>query len=546
MGPIPPVDRRVRAVHLLSLVAAGGLLLYDSTKLWFYLDEWDFLVNRSVKLSGSTGILYPHNEHWTTIPILIWRALFALVGIRHYWLYALPLVCASLLATHLLWRIMLRHEVEPWVATILCGSFLVLGAGSQDLFQAFQITFVGSLAFGLLAVEGVENDRLWLAAAWGICAVMCSNLGLPIVMACGLVALVRRRIVTAITVTLVPTIVFAAWWMTIASRATVAHLGLGYLLSGAPGYVWTGLTASAAGFFDLPRFVGVGLVIVLAAGALYRRNALAALAVTSVLVYGAIALGRGQEGYGHESGVQGRYMYLAIALLIPLAGQLLTALVRLPKVRTVVLVGLSACVALNVVVLQRAVHKESSLVHPAHAQVLAAARLIRRGEHFPDQAATYYEPGIRLQEQLTVGTLTRLVREGKLPVPSAKPGDGQVLSAERTIMGVFASRTPAYPGRLSFSKSKNPLDCVVVVNAGPSGSIPVQIRRAPSFPAQDPAEFIVAFFGFRVLPVLVTFSPGDQWLNFPVTGDRVAWLIKTDLDPRPALTYSVCRPSARQ
>ena len=70
----PSLFRGAFVVHMATLAAAGAFLVYDATKQWFYLDEWDFLVYRGIHLGRNGGLFAPHNEHWTTIPILIWRA----------------------------------------------------------------------------------------------------------------------------------------------------------------------------------------------------------------------------------------------------------------------------------------------------------------------------------------------------------------------------------------------------------------------------------------------------------------------------------------
>ncbi len=76
-----PSFTRARAVHLLTLAAAGVFLLAETSSHWFYLDEWDYLANRGIRLGGRHGVFFPHNEHWTTIPIVIWRAIFDVVGV---------------------------------------------------------------------------------------------------------------------------------------------------------------------------------------------------------------------------------------------------------------------------------------------------------------------------------------------------------------------------------------------------------------------------------------------------------------------------------
>ena len=100
---------------------------------------------------------------------------------------ALPLILAHLATVYLLWRFMLRHQVEVWTATLLAIAFAVVGVGSQNLTYAFQLTFVGSVAFGMLAIDAIETDRTWLAPLWCVCSLMCSDLGIPMIVACGFV-----------------------------------------------------------------------------------------------------------------------------------------------------------------------------------------------------------------------------------------------------------------------------------------------------------------------------------------------------------------------
>ena len=55
-----------------------GALLYLGSRLTFLLDDWEFLVYRP----GFTdeAILGPHNEHIVVIPVLVYKALEATVG----------------------------------------------------------------------------------------------------------------------------------------------------------------------------------------------------------------------------------------------------------------------------------------------------------------------------------------------------------------------------------------------------------------------------------------------------------------------------------
>src|ERR1700733_3879948 len=57
-------------------------LLWNFHGRWFIADEWEFLAGRT---AGNLGSLFrPYHEHWSTIPILYYRLLWNLVGIRSY------------------------------------------------------------------------------------------------------------------------------------------------------------------------------------------------------------------------------------------------------------------------------------------------------------------------------------------------------------------------------------------------------------------------------------------------------------------------------
>ncbi|MFN2556118.1 MAG: hypothetical protein ABR592_04485, partial [Nitriliruptorales bacterium] len=76
-----------RGVHVLTLVVGLAVLVVVSRGQWFVIDEWVFLTDR--RLEDVRGLFVPHNEHWSTLPIVLWRALFATVGLRSYWPYQL-------------------------------------------------------------------------------------------------------------------------------------------------------------------------------------------------------------------------------------------------------------------------------------------------------------------------------------------------------------------------------------------------------------------------------------------------------------------------
>ena len=78
---------------------------------WFYLDEWDFLAQR--KATNLGDLFRPHNEHWTTVPILFYRALYFFFGLREYFPYRLVVVVFYLVGAALLYVVILRGGSAP-------------------------------------------------------------------------------------------------------------------------------------------------------------------------------------------------------------------------------------------------------------------------------------------------------------------------------------------------------------------------------------------------------------------------------------------------
>jgi len=115
----------------------------------FFLDEWTFIVSRRPWDVGL--ILLPQNGYLTVIPIIVWKVLFATVGLRSYVPYE-----AVLLATHvtvvLLLFVLIRRRSGDLPALAASATLLFLGSGAENIVYAFQINWVGSAAFGLLAM----------------------------------------------------------------------------------------------------------------------------------------------------------------------------------------------------------------------------------------------------------------------------------------------------------------------------------------------------------------------------------------------------------
>ena len=194
------------AFVLLAFGGASGVL-WLGRNASFWHDECDFLHHRS--LAEPLSLFVPHNDHAVVIPAAAYRAVVDLFGTESYVPFlALVLVAHVATATGLLAMLAPR---SIWLGLGAATLFLFFGSGAENLFWGFQITFVGSTAFGVWALWAAERDRWRLAAAMLAASVFCSLIGVAFVVAAGVIGLLDKcRGVAWVSL---PLILLAAWWM---------------------------------------------------------------------------------------------------------------------------------------------------------------------------------------------------------------------------------------------------------------------------------------------------------------------------------------------
>ena len=377
-------------LHIATLAGAFVLLLWLNRDHWFITDEWNALVDR--RLIGDEthlGIWDPHNEHWATIPVLLYRLLFALFGVQTYWPYVVVLLLVHLTVVHLLWRIMKRIGVEPMLATVLCGVFAVLGAASDNLFLAFQITLVAPLAFGLGAllvtpVRGAWQRRdvvVWLLLVLGL---MCSGTGVTVVVVVGLAVLLGRGWKLAASMVALPAVVYGAWYLTYGHEAADQSEPLQDALRATPAFVWNGLTRALDATTGLDG-IAPALLVALAGWLVVRAHprtepwpipvAMAAGAAAFLFL---TAIRRSGEGI--DAGGTSRYIYGTIALLLPVLAMAIGALLPRTSIRLLFVAGLAGFLLLvQIPLLSDEASRLASLEQPFKRRILATAELVRDG-----------------------------------------------------------------------------------------------------------------------------------------------------------------------
>jgi hypothetical protein len=315
------------------------LLIVINRNQWFQGDDWAPIADRW-DLSDPQTLLAPHNEHWTTWTILVFRSLYALVGLRHYLPYMAVTVLLHLAIGHVLWRVAVRSGANRAVATAVTGVFLLSAAGAENLTWAFQMGFLGALWLGLEQVLLLDHSgRGWwrdgLAAFAGLAALPWSGIGPVMVGTGGLVAFVRRGPRRAALI-VAPAALIALWWYRYFGRHAVHPGPVGTSPSSLVAYVVRGLTATLGQAAALPRLGGellVLLAVVLMAGLLSRERrqwALAAALATGAVALFALTGFTRLATFGVESAATSRYLYIALALLLPAVTLALSVLARIP------------------------------------------------------------------------------------------------------------------------------------------------------------------------------------------------------------------------
>jgi hypothetical protein len=451
--PIPQNDgstRGRRAAFWVFVTAEAVIfvaLLWNFHDRWFIADEWEFLAGRT---GGNLGDLFhPYHEHWSTLPILYYRLLWNLVGLRSYIPYLVSILVLHIAISALLRTIMIRARVLPWVATLGAVIFTLYGAGDADISYAFNIGFDGSVGFGLLYLLAVDhdgpanrNDALGVAA--GLAGLMCSGIGVAMVVVVAMAVWVRHGVRRALLVTLPLAGIYVVWFATLGHGAYSRHSSLSELAR----FVVLGVAFTFSSLGHSP-VVGVALAALLIAGLVttIRASALGTLrtryAAPVALLIGVVAFmiitgfGRANNSLpSTDTYAASRYLYVAAAMLLPAiavaASQLISRWTRLwPVVALVLVVGIPG----NIIVLHRTNYLH---VLDSYRQFFLSIPRLPIATHLPRSL----HPDPNFDSSVTVGWLLAGVQSGRIPPPSPAP-----TAAQRALWTLQLAWQPGVPAR---------------------------------------------------------------------------------------------------
>lgn len=329
--------------RLPELTLAAGLLLwsafmvYLARDLWFFGDDWDFLMNRGTVPGVDKGFFAPHASHWSSGPIVVYRVLFELFGLQ-YLPYALTTLAIHLGITVVSYALLVRHGAGRWVAVVVALLLAFMGTGAEVQLWIAAHNHSASLLLGLLAVL-VQSRRsggaVVLLGSWllGLGAVMFSATGVSAVFLVAAYVAIARGLWAAIRFTSVPAAVFLLWYLTIGRDGAPAPLDDPWQYLQLPSYVWTGLTTGLTNITGIPGS-GAFLAVVLIAVPFVVRNVprgLRHLAWAGIFaaIFQLVLVGWGRLLFGGELAGTGHYAYITAVFLAPAAAAALGALSRL-------------------------------------------------------------------------------------------------------------------------------------------------------------------------------------------------------------------------
>ena len=101
-----------------GILTSTVVLTLHARKLWFFGDEWAFIYHRALTGGDGPGPFAPHNEHWSTIPLVLYRVMWQVVGLQHYPVWNLMPVLTLMVGAVALFVLLRRVGASDWTAAV--------------------------------------------------------------------------------------------------------------------------------------------------------------------------------------------------------------------------------------------------------------------------------------------------------------------------------------------------------------------------------------------------------------------------------------------
>jgi hypothetical protein len=336
-GLLARARRHLPAILLTAgLVVHGVILVFYARDLWFWGDDWDFLFYRGTIPGIDLGLWAPHNEHWSTGPVVIMRILFELFGLN-YLPYAMVTILIHLALSVVTYWLVTRTSGSAWAGLAAGWFVLFVGIGGENEIWDAAMNNTGALLLGLLALVAVERSKLsprGVVVTWAllVLALMFSGTGISAVALVVMYVAAQYSLRMAALVASVPVAAFATWYLLVGHDASPFQRGIDESYYDIPQFVWVGLTRAAGNALGIPDAGAVIFIVLLVVVLVYdkvpdrcRHLAWAGIVAATVqLLLEAVS----RLVFGPEIAATGRYAYFTIVLLAPAIGLCALALIQ--------------------------------------------------------------------------------------------------------------------------------------------------------------------------------------------------------------------------
>jgi hypothetical protein len=532
---------------VLAALAAILILLAGRGTIFFY-DEWNFVLDRR-GWSVST-LLDPHEGHLVLVPVLIYKALFGLVGLEPYWPYrvvelVLHLACAALIYA------IVRRRLGGWAAVGVAALILFLGSAWEVLLWPFQVAYLGALVAGLgawLVLQEPGRGRDWAGALLLLIALASSGVGVPIALGVLVALLLVPGARGRAWVAAGPLVLYGIWLLADGLQHPASAGGVKLAnLPDAPAFMAKMAAAGAGGIAGIGLDWGqvlLALLVVLVVARIARHALtpwLTAALVMALSFWALTALGRAQVGDPQAP----RYIY-------PTAVFLLLALVELPVVagRARLAWGPAACVMAVLAVAFAALGNTASLrdggrtLRDATNTVMPALAAVEVGG---DAVPPSYQVEASKAPQITAGRYRATVRDLGSPLPTGLIGqlrppnnaaivDGRTLPAE----GIALSPRQPAPGptaptvveRINGTVRSAGVGCLRFAPTRIPSALDLQVRPGSTLVVTNVGRPTVQVRARRFAPDFPTDALGDvpagqsRSVTFPRDASAAPWVVR--------------------
>jgi hypothetical protein len=538
-----------------SLLAACAVvfvwvLWLTSYKNFFY-DEWDFITQ--ARSWNPNVFLTAHNEHWSTLPILVWKLLFVTVGLRSHVPYEGAALAVHVMAVVLLFALIRRRSGDlPAFASAI--ALLVLGAGGLDIVWAFQIGWTGSIAFGLLAMLLLDGDlpfrrRTVFASGALLGSLMCSGVGLAFLVAVGVELLFdsrRRRLLAAVVI---PGALFVVWFLLYGAgihgtpgapcptcaptgfSADIHRGGIGLpFIANLMAFVAAGLEASSGAVFGAPA-LGTALLPILSvllAFCWYRQRTIRGwqLGMVAAIVFWFVLVGLGRAQGGPGAAADSHYLYVGAVFLLPLIADAAKELPWRTLWRPALALAFALAISSNLVQLRDLALSQTDIMRTENAELQTVEAF--RGA--PDMALDASLDDV-IMPQLKAGTYLDATSQLGSPLPHATIATLRTLPAQvvdQEMVNLFGKALSAAPDP---SPSTAGMTCLSITSAAGSTSV-LEVSAGSSIVLLS-SSVGDAYLSLGLLEVptsqpllhLVLVPSTPESVHLPDTGKPTDWLL---------------------